>query len=91
MRLHTQRLNISANTNREIRIADGRWTVDRPDIRVDPIRILAVPFDGTRIQRERISKQDIDEFGATVGCLVCNANNRQQLCAITLRLLQSAN
>ena len=62
---------------REIRIlepqsrwdkADGRWTVDRPDIRVDPIPIPPLPCKGARIQRERITKQDIDEFGVTVGC-----------------------
>ena len=48
-------------------MTDGTWTVDRPEIRVDPIPIPPVPFEGARIQRERITKQDIDEFGATVG------------------------
>ena len=48
------------------RMTDGRWTVDTPKIRVDPIPIPPLPFEGARIQRERITKQDIDEFGATV-------------------------
>ena len=54
-------------------MTDGRWTVDRPEIRVDPNPVLPLPFEGARIQRERITKQDIDEFGATVGCTGCNA------------------
>ena len=40
-----------------------------------------MPFDGARVQRERITKQDIDEFGATIGCPGCNAirdNKRRQ-------------
>ena len=36
------------------RMTDGRWTVDAPDVRVDPIPIPPLPFDGARIQRERI-------------------------------------
>ena len=55
------------------RKTDGRWTVDRPEIRVDPIPISPLPFEGARIHRERITKQDIDEFGATDGCPGCNA------------------
>ena len=38
-------------------------------------------FEGARIQRERITKQDIEKFGATVGCQGCNAikdNKRAQ-------------
>ena len=50
------------------RMKDGRWTVDGPTIRVDPIPIPPVPFEGARIQRQRIIMQDTDEFGATVGC-----------------------
>ena len=38
--------------------ADGRWTVDRPDIRTGPIPIPPLPFEGPRIPRERITKQD---------------------------------
>ena len=63
------------------RMADGRWTVDRPEIHVDPIPIPPVPFEGARVQRERITKKDIDEFGATIGCPGCNAikdNKRAQ-------------
>ena len=63
------------------RITDGRWTVDAPEVRIDPIPILPSPFDGARVQRERITKQDIDEFGATIGCPGCNAirdNKRRQ-------------
>ena len=63
------------------RMTDGRWTVDRPEIQVDPIPMPPLPFDGARVQRERITKQDIDEFGATIGCPGCNAirdNKRAQ-------------
>ena len=60
-------------------MTDGRWTVDRPEVQVDPIPIPPLPFEGVRIQRERITKQDIDEFGATIGCQGCNAikNNKR--------------
>ena len=54
-------------------MTDGKWTVDRPEVRVDPIPIPPLMFEGARIQRERITKQDIDEFGATIGCPGCNA------------------
>ena len=63
------------------KMTDGKWTVDRPEVRVDPIPIPPLPFKGARIQRERITKQDINEFGATIGCPVCNAikdNKRAQ-------------
>ena len=53
----------------------------RVSIRVDPIPFLPVPFEGARIQRERITRQNIDEFGAFVGRLGCNAikdNKRAQ-------------
>ena len=63
------------------RMTDGRWTVDTPEVGVDPIPIPPLPFDGARVQRERITKQDIDEFGATIGCPGCNAirdNKRRQ-------------
>ena len=52
---------------------DGKWTVDRPEVRVHPIPIPPLPFDGARCQRERVTKQDIDAFGATIGCPGCNA------------------
>ena len=50
------------------RMTDGRWTVDRPEAQVDPFPIFSLPFEGARVQRERITKQDINEFGATIGC-----------------------
>ena len=62
-------------------MTDGRWTVDRPEVRVDPIAIPPLPFEGARVQRERITKQDIDKFGATIGCPGSNAikdNKRAQ-------------
>ena len=55
------------------RMTDGRWTVDRPEAQVDLVPIPPLPFEGARIQRERITKQDINEFGATIGCPGCNA------------------
>ena len=55
------------------RMTDGKWTVDRPEVQADPIQIPPLPFEGARIQRERITKQDIDEFRATIGCLGWNA------------------
>ena len=67
------------------RMTDGKWTVDRPEVRVDPIPISPLPFEGARIQRERITKKDIDEFGATIGCQGCNAikdNKRRRLTQI---------
>ena len=70
---------------------DGRWTVDRPDIRVDAIPIPSLPFEGARIQRERIAKQDIDEFGATVRCPSCNAIKDNKKDATPFRSLQSTN
>ena len=63
------------------RVTDGRWAVDRPEAQVDPIPIPPLPFEGARVQRERITEQDINEFGATIGCPGCNAirdNKRAQ-------------
>ena len=45
-------------------MTDGRWTVDRQEAQVDPILIPPLPFEGARVQRERITKQAINEFGA---------------------------
>ena len=45
------------------------------------IKMQSLPFEGARVQRERITKQDINEFGATIGCPGCNAirdNKRAQ-------------
>ena len=44
----------------------GQWT-DQKFVWT-PIPIPPLPFQGARIQRERTTKQDIDEFGATIGC-----------------------
>ena len=54
------------------RMTEGKWTVDRPEVRVDHIPIPPLPFEGARMQREGITKQDI-EVGATIGCPGCNA------------------
>ena len=54
----------------------GQWTDRKLRWTIPPF-----PFEGARIQRERITKQDIDEFGATIGCPGCNAiedNQRAQ-------------
>ena len=72
------------------RKTDGRWTVDRPEIREDPVPILPLPFGGARVQRERITKQDIEKFGATVGCQGCNAIKDKKGTG-TFRSLQRAN
>ena len=73
------------------RMTDGRWTVGRPEAQVDPIPIPPLPFEGARVQRERITKQDINEFGATIGCPGCNAIKGRQKSTSTLRSLQNAN
>ena len=41
------------------RMTDGRWTVERPEVQVDPIPIPPLPFNGARVQRERITKQTL--------------------------------
>ena len=41
--------------------------------------------------RERITKQDIDEFGATVGCPGCNAVKDNKRAPSPFRSLQSTN
>ena len=67
--------------NVSLGMQSGKWKVDRPEGRVDSIPIPPLSFEGARIQRERITKQDIDEFGATIGCQGCNAikdNKRTQ-------------
>ena len=60
------------------RMTDGRWTVDRPGLRVDPIPIPPLPFARARIQRERITKQHLESFGSTVGCPGCSANKEKR-------------
>ena len=62
-------------------MTDGWWTVDRPEAQVDSMSIPPLPFEGAQVQRERITKQDINQFGATIGCPGCNAirdNKRAQ-------------
>ena len=54
------------------RIADGKWIVDRPATQIDPLP-PPVPFEGARVQRERITRTDIEGFGTTAGCPACNA------------------
>ena len=73
------------------RMTDGKWTVDRSEVRVDPIPIPPLPFEGARIQRERITKKDIDEFGATIGCQGCNAIKDNKRAQAHSRSLQIAN
>ena len=55
------------------RIVDGKWTVDRPMTQIDPLPPPPVPFEGARVQRERITRTDIEAFGTTAGCPGCNA------------------
>ena len=55
------------------RLVDGKWTVDRPVTQVDPLPPPPVPFEGARVQRERITRTDIEAFGTTAGRLDCNA------------------
>ena len=60
------------------RMTYWRWTVDRPEAQVDPIPSPPLPFEGARVQRERITKKDINEFGATIGCPGCNAGTSKE-------------
>ena len=55
------------------RHADGKWTVDRPATQIDPLPPQSVPSEGARLQRERITRTDIDTFSTTAGCPGCNA------------------
>ena len=55
------------------RIVGGKWTVDRPTIQIDPLPPPPAPFEGARVQRERIIKADIEAFGTIAGCPGCNA------------------
>ena len=62
-------------------LENDRRQMDRPDIREDPVPIPPLPFEGARVRRERIAKQDIDNSGATVRCPGCDAiedNKRAQ-------------
>ena len=55
------------------RIVDGKWTVDRPTIQIDPLPPPPVPFEGARVQRETITRTDVEVFGTTAGCFGCDA------------------
>ena len=62
---------------------NDRWTVDSGQTRSSsgPHSNPSVAVRGARVQRRRITKQDINEFGATIGCPGCNAisdNKRAQ-------------
>ena len=54
------------------RTVDGKWTVDRPVTQDDPLPPTSVPFEGARVQRERITGTDIEAFGTTAGRPGCN-------------------
>ena len=53
------------------RLVDGKWTVDRPTTQIDPLPPPPVPFEGVRVQRERITRTDIEALGTTAGCPGC--------------------
>ena len=38
------------------RLGDGRQTVDRFDVRVDPVPLPPMPLEGAKVQRERITQ-----------------------------------
>ena len=50
---------------------NGLWTGQRH--KIDPLPPAPVPFEGARVQRERITRTDIEGFGTTAGCPGCNA------------------
>ena len=73
---HQDRWDKEANNNVigvPWRIADGKWIVDRPATQIDPLPPPPVPLEGARVQRERITRTDIEGFGTTAGCPSCNA------------------
>ena len=47
--------------------------MDRPATKIDPLPPPQVPFEGARVQRERITRTDIEGFGTTAGCPGCSA------------------
>ena len=55
------------------KIADGKWTVNRQATQTDLLPPPPVPFEGARLQRERITRTDIEAFGTIAGCQGCNA------------------
>ena len=52
------------------RLADGKWTVDRPATHIDPLPPPTVLFEGARV---RITRTDIEAFSITAACLGCCA------------------
>ena len=48
-------------------IVDGKWTVDRRATQIDPLPPPPVPFEGAPVQRERITRTDMEAFGTTAG------------------------
>ena len=72
-------------------MTDGKWTVDRPEAQVDPIPIPPLPFEGARVQRERITKQDIQRVRSHDRMPRLQCNQRQQKSTGTLISLQKAN
>ena len=72
-------------------LVKDRRQMDRPEIRVDPIPIPPLSFEGARMQRRRITKQNIEEFGATVGWPRKQRSQRQKKGASPFRSLQSTN
>ena len=54
-------------------LADGKWTLDRAVTQFDPLPPPPVPFERARVQRERITRTDIEAFGTTAGCPGCDA------------------
>ena len=55
------------------RISDCKWNVDRRATQIDPLPPPQVSFEGARVHRERITRTDVEIFGATAGCPGCNA------------------
>ena len=55
------------------RIADGKWTLGRPATQTDPLPPPPVPFELARVQRERITRTDIEAFRTIAGRPGCNA------------------
>ena len=57
------------------RSVDGKWTVAMSVTQIDPLQPPPVPFEGTRVQRERITRTDIEAFGTTAGCQVATRSD----------------
>ena len=56
------------------RLANGKWTVDRPATQIDFLPPPPpLPSEGARVQRERTTRTDIEAFGTIAGCPGCHA------------------